>query len=78
MRPTDTLLGNNRPVLHASLQQNDEMRPIHVLRFSYFTDNMKETDKMDENYGRLWKIRNAFEALNKIISKYYNRPNIWK
>ena len=30
---------------------------LQILRYLHFTDNAKEIDKNDDNYDRLWKIR---------------------
>ena len=47
-------------------------RYLHILRYFYFTDNRNERDKTDENFDRLWKIRDPFEILNDTFSKFYN------
>ena len=44
----------------------------HALRFLHFTDNRNESDMTDENYDRLWKIRNPPEILNKTFSNFYS------
>jgi len=38
----------------------------------HFTDNRNEPDRTDENFDRLWKIRDLFEILNATFSKFYN------
>ena len=45
-------------------------RYLHILRFLHFTDNKNLPDK-DENYDRLWKIRNLFDIRNDKFSKFY-------
>ena len=44
----------------------------HILRDLHFTHNDNESDKNDENYDRLWKIRQVFDVLNAAYSKFYN------
>ena len=46
-------------------------RYLHILRFLHFTDKIMP-DMKDENYDRLWKIRNLFDILNDKFSKFYN------
>jgi hypothetical protein len=46
-------------------------RYLNILHFLNFTDN-KVPDMKDENYDRLWKIRNLFDILNDKFSKFYN------
>jgi hypothetical protein len=46
-------------------------RYLHILRYLYFT-NRNEPDRTDENFDRLWKIRDLFELLNDIFSKFHN------
>ena len=47
-------------------------RYLHILRYLHFTDNRNEPDRTDENFDRLWKIRDQFKILNSIFSKFYN------
>jgi len=47
-------------------------RYLHILRYLYFTDNRNEPDRTDENFDRLWKIRDLFDILNATFSKFYN------
>ena len=47
-------------------------RYLHILRYLHFTDNRNEPDTTDENFDRLWKIRDLFEILNDTFSKFYN------
>ena len=47
-------------------------RYLHILRYLHFTDNRNEPDRTDENFDRLWKIRDLFEILNDTFSKLYN------
>jgi hypothetical protein len=47
-------------------------RFLHILRYLHFTDNDNEGDKNDENYDRLWKIRQVFDMINVAHSKFYN------
>jgi hypothetical protein len=35
-------------------------------------DKDKETDKSDDNYDRLWKIREVSDTLNAAYFKFYN------
>ena len=44
----------------------------HILRFLHFTDNRNDTQNADENFGRLWKMRNIFEIIDRTFSKFYN------
>jgi hypothetical protein len=39
-------------------------RYIHIIRYLHFTDTRNEPDRIDENFNRLWKIRDLFEMLN--------------
>ena len=50
-------------------------RYLHILRYLHFTDNRNEPDRKDENFDRLWKIRDLFEILNVTFSKFYNLSN---
>jgi hypothetical protein len=50
-------------------------RYLHILSYLHFTDNRNEPDRTDENYDRLWKIRDLFEILNSPFCKFYN-PSI--
>ena len=45
---------------------------LHLLCYLYFTDRRNETNRVDENSERLWKIQDLFEILNAIFSKFYN------
>jgi len=47
-------------------------RYFHILRYLHFTDNRNDPDRTDENFDRLWKIRDLFEILNATFSKFYN------
>jgi len=47
-------------------------RYLHILRYLHFTDNRNESDRTEENFDRLWKIRDPFEILNATFSKFYN------
>jgi len=47
-------------------------RYLHILSYLHFADNRNEPDRTDENYDRLWKIRDLFETLNSTFSKFYN------
>ena len=47
-------------------------RYLHILRYLHFTDNRNEPDRTDENFDRLWKIRDLSEILNSTFSKFYN------
>ena len=47
-------------------------RYLHILRYLHFTDNRNEPDRTDENFDRLWNIRDLFEILNDTFSKFYN------
>ena len=47
-------------------------RYFHILRFLHFTDNKNEPDRKDDNFDKLWKLRNVFEILNTTFSKFYN------
>lgn len=44
----------------------------HILRFLHFTDNRSDTHNADKNFGRLWKMRNIFEIIDRTFSKFYN------
>jgi len=45
---------------------------LHILRYSHFTDSRNDPDRTDENFDRLWKIRDLFDVLNATFSKFYN------
>jgi predicted nucleotidyltransferase len=47
-------------------------RFFHILRFLHFSNNKNQSDKTDENYNRLWKMRTIFEKLNDAYAKYYS------
>jgi hypothetical protein len=44
----------------------------HILRFLHFTDNRNDAHNTDKDFGRLWKMRNVFEILDRTFSKFYN------
>ena len=44
----------------------------HILRFLHFTDNRNDTHNTDKNFGRLWKMKNIFEIVDRTFSKFYN------
>ena len=44
---------------------------LHILRYLHLIDNRNEPDRTDENFDRLWKIRDLFEILNATFSKFY-------
>jgi aminopeptidase-like protein len=48
------------------------MSSLHSLRYLHFTGNRNEPDRKDENFDRLWKIRDLFEILNATFSKFYS------
>ena len=52
-------------------------RYLHILCFLHFTDNKKVPDMKDENYDRLWKIRNLFDILNDNSQNFTTLLNIW-
>ena len=39
---------------------------------NYFSDNKNKSDKTDENYDQLWKMRVIFDKLNNSYTKYYS------
>jgi len=45
---------------------------LHILRYWHFAFNEKEIDRNDENYYRLWKIREIFYVLHVAFSEFYN------
>jgi hypothetical protein len=45
---------------------------LYILSYLHFTDNRNEPEMTDENFDRLWKIRDMFEILNGTFSKFYN------
>ena len=47
-------------------------RYLHIHRYLHFTANTNEPDRTDENFDRLWKIRDLFEILDDTFSKFYN------
>ena len=47
-------------------------RYCHIRRLLHFTDSNSEPDMTYEYSGRLWKVRNLFEILNKTFSKFYS------
>jgi hypothetical protein len=47
-------------------------RYLHTLRYLRFTDIRNEPDRTDETFGRLWKIPEQFEILNRTFSKFYS------
>ena len=38
---------------------------LHILLYLHFADNRNEPGRTDENFDRLWKIRDLFEILTK-------------
>jgi len=47
-------------------------RYLHIFRFLHFPDNNNEPDITEENSVGLRKMRNLFEILNKVFSKFYS------
>lgn len=52
-------------------------RYLHILSYLQFTDNRNELDRTDENFDRLWNIRNVFEIVNGTFSRFTTLPKIW-
>jgi len=46
-------------------------RYLHIVRYLHFTDDRKELVGQ-KKFDRLWKIRDLFEILNDIFSRFYN------
>ena len=70
---TDRLQVSIGSGIHIFLRHYDEPgRYLHILRYLHFTDNRNKRDRTDENFDRLWKIRDPFEILNDTFSKFYN------
>jgi len=69
----DRLLVNIGSAIHTFLRHHDELGqiPSHPSLLTY-TDNRNEPDRTDENFDRLWKIRDLFEILNDTFSKFYD------
>ena len=49
-----------------------EIRHLFIRSCLHFADNRNETDRKDENFDSLWKIRDVFEIQNGKFSKFYN------
>jgi len=48
-------------------------RFLHVLlHYLHFTDNDTKLNMNDNNYDRLWEIREVYDILNAAYSKFYN------
>ena len=45
---------------------------LHILHCLHFTDNRNKHDRKEENFDRLWKIRDQFEIQTATFSKFYN------
>ena len=45
---------------------------LHILLYLHFADNRNEPGRTDENFDRLWKIRDLFQILNSTFPKFYN------
>ena len=45
---------------------------MDIFCYLHFTDIDKEVDKNDNNYDRLWKIKEVFDILGVVYSKFYN------
>ena len=61
------LLVDIRIMLHGLLRKKKNTKRAgfyHIRRFIHFSDNKNETDKTDENFNRLWKMRAIFDKLN--------------
>ena len=73
-RQTDRLLVNTGSAIHTpfygTMMNRD--RYLHILCYLHFTDNRNESDRTDENFDRLWKIRDLFEIMTSTFSKFYN------
>jgi hypothetical protein len=57
------------PFYSSAMKRN---RYWHILRFLHFTDNRNDTQKADKSVGRMWKMRNIFEIIDRTFSKFYN------
>jgi len=51
------------PFYRKTMKQN---RFFHILRFLHFTD------KRDDNFDRLWKMKTIFDILSDAYAKYYS------
>lgn len=58
---------------HTPFYQNTMPRDrfMHILRFLHFSDNNNRPIREDENYDRLWKIREVFDTLNNKFHEFY-------
>jgi FPC/CPF motif-containing protein YcgG len=65
--PTDRMPSKNAPVVLTFLQQHNET--------GSYTSFVSYISKFDKNY-RQFKMQDAFDVLNKALSKFYN-SNIW-
>jgi formylmethanofuran dehydrogenase subunit E len=45
---------------------------LHILRLLHFTDNNTEPEKTEENFDNIRKMRNLFEIIRKMFSKFYS------
>jgi hypothetical protein len=50
---------------------------LHIHSYLQFIDNRNAPDRTDENFDRLWKIRNVFEIVNNTFSRFKTLPKIW-
>jgi len=51
-------------------------RYLHILRLLHFTDSNNEPDMTEETSDKLQKMRNLFEILNKMFSKFYSHSEL--
>jgi hypothetical protein len=73
LRPTDRQLGKNGVFyIHFYSYKVKQDKCLHILWFLHFTDNRNEADRTDENFDRLWNIRNLSYILNRTFSNFYN------
>jgi hypothetical protein len=70
MGQTDRILGKYSTRLYSSTKK--EERYLHIVRLLQFTDNSNQPVFTDENSDRLQKMRNLFEILKKMFTKFYS------
>jgi len=67
-------MDKGRTILHIFLNEYHDRRPFlaHFMLLAFHNDKDKEDDKNDDNFERLWKVREVSDIIHVIYSKVYN------
>jgi len=67
-------MDKGRTILLTFLTEYHDTRPFlaHLTLLAFHNDKDKGVDKNDDNFERLWKIRDVLDILHVVYSKLYN------